>query len=916
MTKRPRIHHRKRTTLAIAAIALVAVGVGTVAIIGKMDRETPRAISPNRAAETDQNFYFVMADRFANGDTGNDEGGLGSDPMVSGFDPTNMGFYQGGDLKGITDKLDYIEGLGTTAIWLTPSFTNKAVQIEDESAGYHGYWITDFTHVDPHLGTNEDLTALVDAAHARGMKVYFDIITNHTADVIGYEEGDRTAYVSKDEHPYTDAEGQPFDDRTFTGGGEFPTLDAATSFPYVPVLATGEEDAKTPAWLNDVTLYHNRGNSTFTGEDSQYGDFSGLDDLFTENPAVVDGMIDIYTMWIKDFGIDGFRIDTMKHVDDAFWQRFGPEVLDFAHKNGKEDFFMFGEVFDTSRALTSHYTTTGEIQAVLDFPFQDAARTYASKGGSAQALADLFAGDDWYTDADSNAYQLPTFLGNHDMGRIGGFIEADNPGATDAQKLARDELAHALMYFSRGNPVVYYGDEQGFTGEGGDKAARQPMFATQIPDYVSQNLIGTDATHGQDTYDTSHPLYTTISELAQVTAAYPALRDGAQQSRYADAGAGIYAFSRIDRADNREYLVVVNNATEPRTADVPTWSPATRFDAVYGNADPLTADASASVNVTVPALSVVAYRANDPMLVSAAAPAVTIASAVPAPGSPDRMNVVATVDADAYAEVAFWAKAGNGWEYIGTDDNAPYQVYQDVYSLDPGTVVEYVAVVADNAGHTATSASLPAAVAAPSISMTSPKVGATLGSSPVISATVSPDRPGTSVSFERRVGGGEWESIGTDTSAPAYTVTDDASAITPGTDVLYRAVVTQPDATQAGVTVQSAAVSARGGAAAQPDEVALPGTVNSAMGCGEDWAPWCDQAQMTLDPATSTWSITVDLPAGDYEYKVALDRAWDSNFGGGGVPNGPNIKLALTDDSTVTFTYDNETHLVVVTGAV
>ena len=107
---------------------------------------------------TDENFYFVMADRFRNGSTANDEGGLGADRLVSGFDPTSKGFYNGGDLKGILDQLDYIEGLGTDSIWLTPSFKNKAVQLEDgPSAGYHGYWITDFTQIDPHLGSNEDL---------------------------------------------------------------------------------------------------------------------------------------------------------------------------------------------------------------------------------------------------------------------------------------------------------------------------------------------------------------------------------------------------------------------------------------------------------------------------------------------------------------------------------------------------------------------------------------------------------------------------------------------------------------------------------------------------------------------------------------------------------------------------------------
>ena len=137
---------------------------------GQADKGSYARHAP-RPGLTDQDLYFVMGDRFANGDTANDTGGLGSDPLVSGFDPTNKGFYNGGDLKGLKDKLDYIQGLGTDAIWLTPIFKNKAVQLEDgPSAGYHGYWITDFTQVDPHLGTNQDLTDLVAAAHQRGMK--------------------------------------------------------------------------------------------------------------------------------------------------------------------------------------------------------------------------------------------------------------------------------------------------------------------------------------------------------------------------------------------------------------------------------------------------------------------------------------------------------------------------------------------------------------------------------------------------------------------------------------------------------------------------------------------------------------------------------------------------------------------------
>ena len=143
--------------LATGLAALVSVPVGTLA-----SAEPPDAQPAARAAEssqrdgrlaarhslrapvTDETFYFVMADRFANGNAANDTGGLAGGPLVHGFDPTHRGFFNGGDLQGLLDQIDYIRGLGTTSIWLTPSFKNKAVQLEDgPSAGYHGYWVTD-----------------------------------------------------------------------------------------------------------------------------------------------------------------------------------------------------------------------------------------------------------------------------------------------------------------------------------------------------------------------------------------------------------------------------------------------------------------------------------------------------------------------------------------------------------------------------------------------------------------------------------------------------------------------------------------------------------------------------------------------------------------------------------------------------
>src|SRR4029078_2597853 len=121
----------------------------------------------------------------------NDQGGLTGDRLTTGYDPTSTGFYNGGDTEGLKNTLDYIAGLGTAPIWLTPSFKNKPVQGtgDNVSAGYHGYWITDFTQIDPHLGTNADLKELIDEAHAKGIKVFFDIITNHTADILDNSDG-------------------------------------------------------------------------------------------------------------------------------------------------------------------------------------------------------------------------------------------------------------------------------------------------------------------------------------------------------------------------------------------------------------------------------------------------------------------------------------------------------------------------------------------------------------------------------------------------------------------------------------------------------------------------------------------------------------------------------------------------------
>ncbi len=661
------------------------------------------AAEPARHDATREQFYFVLPDRFANGDPSNDRGGLTGSRLVTGYDPTDKGFYQGGDLAGLTERLDYIKGLGTTAIWMAPIFKNRPVQGtgENASAGYHGYWITDFTQVDPHFGTNADLEELVDQAHAKGMKVFFDVITNHTADGIDYREK-AYEYLAKGAFPYLDADGRPFDDTAYADGeGVFPEVDR-DAFPYTP-QPTAER--KVPAWLNDPTMYHNRGDSTFAGESAEQGDFVGLDDLWTERPEVVEGMEKIYQRWVRDFDIDGFRIDTVKHVDLEFWTQWATALDAYAAKQGRDDFFMFGEVYSADTAVTAPYVTQGRLDATLDFPLQDAARAYASQGASAKRLAGVFADDYRYTTDKANAYEQVSFLGNHDMGRIGHFLAADNAGASDAELLQRARLANEVMFLSRGNPVVYYGDERGFTGSGGDKDARQTMFASQVADYLDDDEIGTDRTHARDAYDTGAPLYRQVADLAELRREHPALADGVQVERYAADGAGVYAFTRTDTATGREYVVALNNAAEGRTATFATDQADREYRGIHGAIDRLTSGSDRRVTVTVPPRSAVVYEAAEQLPAPTSAPTVTLSA--PARGATGTVEVTADVDGatatGALDRVVFAAQVGDGaWTVLGSADHAPYKVTQALPSdLPAGTALRYKVVVIDAAGHTA-----------------------------------------------------------------------------------------------------------------------------------------------------------------------------------------------------------------------
>lgn len=863
-----------------------------------------------------QQYYFVLTDRFNDADKNNNQGGLTGSKLEHGYDPTDKAFYHGGDIKGITEKLDYLQNLGTTAVWLSPSLKNKPVQGEgnNATAGYHGYWITDFEQIDPHLGSNDDLKALIDAAHARGMKVYFDIIANHTADMVDYKEGERS-YRTLQTHPYKDANGTPIDIAKLAGKpkGEWPALDINKSFPYTPKWTNpAEKDTLRPEWLNNLTLYHHRGDNTWHGESVTYGDFASLDDLMTEHPDVVNGMVEIYKKWV-DAGLDGFRIDTVKHVNKEFWVEWSKQINAYAKTKGKPDFFTFGEVYDADAGLLSPYMRETEMNAVLDFHFQAKARDWVN-GASGNALADLYRADDLYTTPTSNAGMLPTFLGNHDMGRIGHFVGA----GTDPNAGAKAQLAHSLMYLTRGQPVVYYGDEQGFAGRGGDKESRQDMFPTQTRDFIGEAKVDGTRIEATSQFDETSMMYQHIAALGKLRANHPGLKTGAQLERWKENGTGIYAFSRVDRNQKIEYLVAVNNAGEPKTINPTALTKDAEFTRIYptGNSpeQTITSRNDGQINLTVPAYGAVVYQANKPV----SAGETPTLNLTPKGGKlTGRAEINANTNGSHWSETSFSVRelGTTQWQPLGVDTGDNARVFHDIpATAKPGTIYEYRAITTDAAGNKTADTGF-GVVGADLTSEVDPnaldnnfvtlpgtfnsELGCTGGQNgdwdPACRATQMEKDPTSgwyvkeleipNGNHEYKIAlAGTWkENYGTnglDGHNSTFTVTNGPVKVKfyfdPKSKYFFNTL--------------------------QHPEYTIPGNFGDALGCG-NWKPECLVTLMRKE-ADGTFVFETDkIPAGEYQFKIADHLNWDGTNHGD--PNGPdgNRYLRVEPNKTVRITF-------------
>jgi glycosidase len=647
-----------------------------------------------------------MTDRYANGDPSNDSAGLSGSRNVTGYDPSSTGYWHGGDFKGLTGTctdpvhgLARIKDLGFNAIWVTPPFVNQISQ--GDSAGYHGYWGLDFTRVDPHLGTNQDFADFVSCAHSLGMKVILDVVPNHTGDIIQPSGGSAYSDV-----PYRDCHGKVFKPAAFVGKSTFPCLKAAT-MPRPPIIFPGLANVKKPDWLNDPTNYHNRGDIDFSSCSSacyQQGDVFGLDDLFTEKPVVVKGLVQIYSDWITTYKLDGFRIDTARHLNPGFWKLWVPKMIAAAKSVGVSDFQMFGEAPITDSVELSSYVRNTALPNVLDFPFQDAATGYASGGSSALAMLHRLQDDDYYRTSNGIDPTPPTFLGNHDMGRAAMQIRQQGGGLSGDALLKRVLLGYDLMYFLRGAPIVYYGDEVGMMGSGGDKAARQDMFPTQVPDWQTEERVGSPPIGKGSSFDvTSNPIESQLKQLGALRDSNPALATGWTVVRYAKGG--VLVVSRIDPTTKTESVAAFNNTTSNATVAFSTWTPSTFWTASFGSNlvrfDP-SSDAAGRMQLIVPALSATLSRADVPIPVKAPAkPKLTVKA-------DDLSGLwVASASVSGPVSVTFAVRRGSKWQRLDTDTSPPYRGFIDPAKFKRNERVLVAAIARGLDGSTAVSAVVP-----------------------------------------------------------------------------------------------------------------------------------------------------------------------------------------------------------------
>ncbi len=507
---------------------------------------------PSPADWRDQWIYFLLVDRFDNPQ---------APPRFAPFDGMH-GVFQGGTFNGVRQRLDYLRQMGVGAMWLSPVLKN----CQYNPGTYHGYGIQDFLQVDPRFASNpqaaqanpqlaeDELRALVDEAHARGIYVIFDIVLNHAGDVFEYvfDDGSRGAEAGWRDAEYTinwrDANGR--------GRPDWPS----------PPANPPADAVVWPSQLHDNQFFRRKGRGGEAG-----GDFASLKELVTDFRQfdakqgtvypVRNCLIRAYQYLIAKYDVDGFRIDTLKYVEPDFAQVFGNSMREFALSIGKKNFFTFGEVYDNeeqiARFIGRHAAEAGDligVDAALDFPLFFKLPAVA-KGQIAPA--EVIAMFEHRKQVERNILSshgeasryFVTFLDNHDQRERFFFSPSGAPTRFEDQLT----LGIGCLFALQGVPCLYYGTEQGLHGSGNqDLAVREALWGKP------------------DAFNRGQAAYRAIAGLAAVRQSQPALRYGRQYFRPLSGDgihfgisrfpAGVLAFSRI--LNDQELVVVANTQTQ------------------------------------------------------------------------------------------------------------------------------------------------------------------------------------------------------------------------------------------------------------------------------------------------------------------------------------------------------------------
>jgi glycosidase len=384
-----------------------------------------------------------------------------------------------------TGFANYIQSLGCTALWLSPIFENNA-------STYHGYGIQNYLEVDPRFGTRQEMAQLVDEAHRRDMRVFLDIVLNHSGDNWAYPEDQRYYYYQGEQFPFG---------------------------------AWRRSDRPLPVEMRDPELYTRKGEirNWDTYPETRDGDFFGFKNFLNESEKgllLQQLLIDVHCYWIRETDVDGFRVDAAKHMGELAVARFCSSIREYAYTLGKRNFFLFGELVGndeisnryigphTSKQI-DHETIYFGLNSVLDFPL------YYVLGGVIQGTLSPVHLLERYRELDHNVIQrgelgnyLITFLDNHDQVGVS-YKQRFGATACDQQIIA----GIAFLLCAVGTPCLYYGTEQGFSGQGeGDQYIREAMFDPDNPEINALNVSCT--------------IYQAIARLARLHRDYPPIQFG------------------------------------------------------------------------------------------------------------------------------------------------------------------------------------------------------------------------------------------------------------------------------------------------------------------------------------------------------------------------------------------------------